>query len=93
MESTTIFTDKLLAAAAWSVFVFLRAIQQSNVAFKNYRLVVPVSWAMALCEVAGLTAIVAVGFSWDFVFILGTATGCATLTAMWLHTRYLSNGH
>lgn len=84
--------EKLIAAGAWAVFVFLRAFQQRNVTLGNYWPVVPTSWMMALCEVAGLTAIVSVGFSWDFVMILGTATGCATMCAMWLHSRYFNNG-
>ena len=84
--------EKFLVASLMAAFVFGRAFQQRNVTLDNRIAVIPTSWVLAVFEVSGILGIVNIGFSWSFVFILGTMTGCATLSAMWLHKRVFKNG-
>lgn len=82
-------TEKLLAAAAWGLVVFIRAFQQRNVAHMHFKWILPTSWVFAFVELIGLTGIVKVGFSWDFAIMLGTATGLSCMASMWIHNRYI----
>lgn len=81
--------EKVIAALAWGLVVFVRAFQQRNVAHMNYKWVMPTSYIFAFLELIGLTGIVKVGFSWDFAVMLGTATGLGCMASMYVHKRYI----
>jgi len=71
------------------VFVFLKAFQQRNVAFDNYRWVFPTSLAMAATEVYVITVIATKGYSLLAVLGMGTGAGAGALLAMHLHHKYV----
>lgn len=66
-------------------YIYLKAWQQINVIHKRYTWVVPVSFMLALCEVATIGLVVHTSF-WLFIPIgLGGGIGC--LLAMKRHHR------
>jgi len=75
--------------AASFVFVFLKAFQQRNVAFDNYKWVFPTSLAMAATEVYVIAAIATQGYSLAAVLGMGTGAGFGAMLAMVLHHRYV----
>lgn len=77
-----------LAFAASFVFVFLKAIQQLNVVHANYVWIMPVSFAMAACEVYTISATAASGWGWIIVPIGGGA-GLGAMLAVYIHKRYV----
>lgn len=85
--------EHLLTALAMGIFVFLRAFQQRNVAYLNYKWVMPTSWLMALVEVGTIGVVakqfVVYGYSFTLAFMVGTGTGLGCLAAMFLHKRYV----
>jgi hypothetical protein len=90
-------TETLLAASAYSVFVFLKAFQQRNVAFLHYRWIMHISYAMSLTDVA-VIAIVAhktatAGLTPDLIWFglaIGTGGGLGAIVSMHVHERYLT---
>ena len=81
--------DTAAACLAMSVFVFLKAFQQRNVAFDHHTLVLPISILMALCEFYVIAWVVTTGFVFWKIVLIGCCTGMATLSAMYLHRRFL----
>ena len=75
------------------VFVFLKALQQRNVAFNNYWWVLPTSLAMASAEVYIVVIIAGTG-GWEMglVLAIGTGAGIGALGAMLFHERFVRNG-
>ena len=71
------------------VFVFLKAFQQRNVAFDNYRWVFPTSMAMAATEVYVIATIATQGYSVVAVLGMGSGAGMGAMLAMVLHHRYV----
>lgn len=91
-------TNELIAGLAYFVFVFLKAFQQRNVAFMQYKMVMPISYAMATAEVLvfSLVAIEAAdtGLSWEllwFPLTIGTGGGLGAVLSMWVHHRYFTH--
>ena len=80
--TTVIFSTAFLVSF---VYIFLKAFQQLNVFHKEYKLVMPTSFAMAFCEVAVIAFVVKTSL-WVFVPIgLGGGLGC--MTSMWVHSK------
>lgn len=69
-------------------FVFLKAFQQRNVAFDNYRLILPTSLCMAASEVYVVDAIASQGWSVLLVLAIGFGSGIGCVCAMYLHRRF-----
>ncbi|QDP59278.1 MAG: hypothetical protein Tp136SUR676911_17 [Prokaryotic dsDNA virus sp.] len=66
----------IVAFAVSFVYIYLKAWQQINVMHERYSWVMPVSFAMAICEVSVIGLVVAKSF-WMFVPIgLGGGLGC-----------------
>lgn len=66
----------LIAFGISMTYIYLKAWQQINVMKERYRWVMPVSFAMAICEVSVIGLVVAKSF-WMFVPIgLGGGIGC-----------------
>ena len=72
------------------LYVFLKAFQQRNVAFDHYKMIVPISYGMALMEVFVIASIATRGFTVLSVVALGTAGGLGALLAMWSHKKILT---
>lgn len=86
IHATTLF-------AASFVFVFLKAFQQRNVAFDNYRWVLPTSMGMAATEVYVISVIAAKGYAILAVLGMGLGAGAGALVAMYLHGKYVGGKH
>lgn len=88
--------NEFLAGVAYFVFVFFKAAQQRNVAFLNYRWVLPTSYLMASTEVFVISIVahhavtdgVTLGLLW-FAAAIGTGGGLGAIAAMYLHNRYI----
>ena len=78
-----------LAGGAMFVFVFLKALQQRNVAFDNYWWIMPVSLGMAAMEVYVIARIAAGGWHWALVLVIGVGAGLGALSAMVLHRKFV----
>ena len=82
MHTVTLF-------AASFVFVFLKAFQQRNVAFDNYRWVLPTSMGMAATEVYVISVIATQGYAVLAVLGMGLGAGAGALVAMYTHGKYV----
>ena len=71
------------------IAVFVKAFQQSNVAFNNYLYVPIFSLAMAFTEVYIIINIVQLGASWDVVWKLAAGAVLGCWTAMYLHSKLI----
>ncbi len=78
----------LLAFVASYVFIALKSWQQLNVMKRNYAWIVPTSLAMAACEVYVIASVAQQGFGL-LVFVVGLGGGLGSLSATWLHHRYI----
>lgn len=77
-----------LAFVASFTFVFLKALQQLNVAHANYAWIVPTSFAMAACEVYTIAATASSG--WGLIIIpIGGGAGLGAMLAVYIHKRYV----
>lgn len=90
--------NELLAGIAYFVFVFFKAFQQRNVAFMNYKWIIPISYAMATTEVFVISLVAyeagTQGLSWGllwFALTIGTGGGLGAVASMWLHHKYLTH--
>jgi len=82
----------LLAAFAASVaFIFLKAFQQRNVTFDNYRWVMPTSLGMAVCEVYVVANIAKLGWHLPLVVVVGLGSGLGAVCAMYAHHRWVKH--
>ena len=79
----------LTSFVAMMAYVFLKSWQQRNVAFMHYRWVMPTSLLMAGCNVYIISKIAQVGWDFGIVIALGTGAGLGSMTAMYLHKRYV----
>ena len=90
--------EYLIAGIAYFVFVFFKAFQQRNVAFLHYKMIMPVSYAMAGTEVfvyamITFSVIKAGGLTWAliwYVFAVGTGGGLGAMFGMRVHERTMS---
>ena len=71
------------------VYVFCRAMQQRNVAFGNYGLIVPFSFGMAAIDVFVMSSVALLGFKWSIVAAMGLGGGLGAIIAMYVHERWL----
>ena len=69
------------------LFVFLKATQQLNVVGGHYKMVVPVSYLMAVCEVTIVLGVVHVASLWAAI-PMGTGGAIGSCSAMYLHRKY-----
>jgi len=76
-----------LAFLASFVFVGLKALQQLNVVHHKVYWVVPVSFAMAVCEVFVVVQSARSGWGW-IVLPIGLGSGLGCLLAMAIHKRF-----
>lgn len=90
--------NELIAGAVYFVAVFAKAFQQRNVAFVNYKAVMPISYVLALADVGviGLVALEAVSANeWKdmllMAFAIGTGGGLGCLAAMRLHHTHFTH--
>lgn len=79
----------IAAFVAAFIFVALKAFQQLNVATYQYKLVMPTSMLMALCEVYVIAQIAMSGFGWIVVWI-GAGSGLGCIFAMWFHKKVIN---
>mgnify|MGYP000337724570 CR=1 FL=1 len=70
-------------------FVFLKSFQQLNVVKKAYMLIVPTSMLMAVAEVYIVATTARNGWQWGLVFLIGLGSGLGSVSATWLHSRYV----
>lgn len=77
-----------LAFFASFVFVALKSVQQLNVVRRVYPLIIPTSFAMAVCEVWVIANVARYGFGW-LVFWVGLGGGLGSLIATWSHHRWV----
>jgi hypothetical protein len=75
-----------LAFCSTFIFVFLKAFQQLNVVHGNYLWILPVSMAMAMCEV--YTVVVSAHLGWGWIVLpIGLGGGLGASLAVWIHKR------
>ena len=72
-------------------FVFLKSFQQLNVVKKAYMLIVPTSMLMAVAEVYIVATTARNGWQWVLVFLIGLGSGLGSVSATWLHSRYVKD--
>lgn len=70
-------------------YVLCRAFQQRNVAFDNYKWIVPTSYLMAVLDVFIVAFIAHVGWTPLIVAANGTGGCLGALSAMMLHKRWV----
>lgn len=78
--------------------VFAKAFQQRNVAFVNFKMILPISYVLALTDVTviGLVTLEAIGaheltdMFW-MIASIGTGGGLGALAAMYLHHKYFTH--
>lgn len=79
----------LAAFAASFLFVGLRSFQQINVIKRKYAWIIPTSYVMAAVEVILIQQMAHNSWGW-IVFFIGSGAGLGSVSATWLHERYLS---
>ena len=79
----------LVMFVAMFCYVFVRAFQQRNVAFGHYWWVVPVSYVMAALDVFVITFVAHQGWSVAIVLANGTGACLGSLSAIYLHKRWV----
>lgn len=70
------------------IYVAFKALQQKNVAHSNYLPVLPVSFAMATCEVFTVYTVATSGFQFSSIVAVGLGGGLGAMLAMYLHDKY-----
>lgn len=80
-------TAYVAAFFAAFVFVALKAAQQLNVVHHKVWWVLPVSFAMAVCEVFVVVQSVRAGWGW-VVLPIGLGSGLGCLFSMYIHRRF-----
>ena len=90
--------NELIAGLVYFVGVFAKAFQQRNVAFVNFKMILPISYVLALTDVTviGLVTLQAVNAQaltdmlW-MIAAIGTGGGLGALAAMYLHHRFFTH--
>ena len=77
----TVFIAQFLASF---LYVGLKSTQQYNVIYYRVFMVIPVSFAMAFCEVYVVHNVIVQGMGW-IVIPIGMGSGLGCLSSMWLH--------
>ena len=81
----------LMAFTATFMMVFLKALQQRNVAFDNYVWVVPISFCLAAAEVYIISRVAMTGWDLPIVASMGFGGGIGALTAMLFHKKFVKD--
>ena len=71
------------------LYVFVRAFQQRNVAFKHYAWIVPTSYVMAIFDVFIIVFVSHAGWSLPVVAANGTGGALGCLSAVYAHNRWV----
>jgi len=71
------------------VSVFFKALQNRNYNFDNYVMILPTSWAIAVCELYLLSVLIKEGIDFWYMFVVGTGSGFGGMIAMAFHHRYI----
>ena len=89
--------DLLYPAGAYALMVFFKAFQQRNVAHLHYAAAIPTSYALTFTDmfIIAVVAVKAVGAEslWELVPLgcaLGTGGWIGSLSAMWVHEKFLT---
>ena len=89
--------DLVYPACAYALMVFFKAFQQRNVAHLHYVAAIPSSYALTFTDmfIIAVVAVKAVGAEslWELVplgFALGTGGWIGSLSAMWVHEKFLT---
>lgn len=77
------------AGFASFVFVGLRSFQQLNVVQRKYLWILPTSYAMAAVEVLLIQQMAHNAWGWIVLFI-GAGGGFGSVTATWVHDKFLN---
>jgi ABC-type uncharacterized transport system ATPase subunit len=77
------------AFAASFIHVFLKAVQQRNVAFLNYGWVPVISLGMAATEVYVIASVANNGWHVLIVLAIGLGGGAGAMLAMWSHNKWI----
>lgn len=80
------------AFAASMGFIFLKALQQRNVAFDNFAWIMPTALAMGFAEVYVIATVAVVGYDLGLVLSIGTGAGLGAMAAMVVHKRFVRGG-
>jgi len=90
--------NELIAGVVYFVAVFAKAFQQRNVAFVNYKMVMPISYLLAFADVSviGLVTIEASAAKalldmLPIAIAIGTGGGTGAISAMYLHHRFFTH--
>lgn len=79
----------IMAGLASFFYVGFRSFQQINVIKRKYSWIIPTSYVMAAIEVLLIQQMA--HNDWGvIVLFIGTGAGLGSVTATWLHERYLS---
>lgn len=79
----------LLMFVAIFSYVTIRAFQQRNVAFDNYRWIVPTCYAMQALDIYVVSTVARNGLNLPLVICNGTAATLGCFAAMWFHKRFV----
>lgn len=92
---------ELVAGSAWFLFILFKAVQGRNIAWLNYRYVMPIAYLMAISEVIGISTVAYIGvqlfpFTWGsfvkvlpMIFAVGTGGGLGCMAGMYLHHKFI----
>ena len=88
--------ELLIVFAVNFAFIFLKAFQQLNVFFKNYKVVPPTSFSMTITQVyiwhaVSVRTVAGESFweMWPLIAALALAGWLGSVSGMYLHHRYL----
>ncbi len=89
--------NEILVGVVYFFSVFAKAFQQRNVAFINYKLLVPMSYVLAVADVIVLSMIAWKATSIDnlvgmafMAFCIGTGGAIGSICATYLHHKYFT---
>lgn len=88
---------ELIVGAIYFLNVFAKAMQQRNIAFMNYKLILPMSYLLSATDVIvwGMVALEAMHQGsifgmWLMAIAVGTGGGLGAMSAMYIHHRFFT---
>lgn len=89
--------SEVIVGIVYFFSVFAKAFQQRNVAFVNYKLIVPMSYILSTADVTVFSMIAWRAAETDsimgmvfMIFTIGTGGALGSICATWLHHRYFT---
>ncbi len=89
--------NEIIVGIVYFFSVFAKAFQQRNVAFINYKLLIPMSYVLALADVTVFSMIAWKATSIDgllgmgfMAFCIGTGGAIGSVSATFLHHKYFT---